>query len=85
MQVNILEAKNRLSELVRAVEAGEEVVLARRGVPVIRMTAIGRESLHPAGSRAAVLALLREPRPAGTQRSTAEIDADVADMKSAWD
>ena len=35
--VNTLEAKNRLSELLRRVEAGEEVVIARNGVPVARL------------------------------------------------
>ncbi len=34
MIVNMHEAKTRLSELVRLVEGGEKVVLARNGVPV---------------------------------------------------
>ena len=38
--VNIGEAKTRLSELVHAAEAGEEVVLARNGHPVARLVAI---------------------------------------------
>ena len=37
MQMNIAEAKARLSELVAAVERGEDVVIARGGVPVARM------------------------------------------------
>lgn len=37
MQVNILEAKNRLSSLIVAAEQGEEVVIARNGVPVARI------------------------------------------------
>lgn len=37
MKVNILEAKNRLSELVRAAAAGEEVVIANRGRAVARL------------------------------------------------
>lgn len=36
-QVNIHEAKTRLSELIAAVEAGEEVVIARAGKPVVRL------------------------------------------------
>ena len=35
--VNTLEAKNRLSELLRRVEAGEEVVIARAGKAVARL------------------------------------------------
>lgn len=37
MQMNIAEAKAKLSELVAAVERGEEVVIARGGVPVARL------------------------------------------------
>jgi len=35
--VNMHEAKTRLSELVRLVEAGEKVVLARNGTPVVEL------------------------------------------------
>ena len=37
MQVNMLEAKNRLSSLIVAAEQGEEVLIARNGVPVARI------------------------------------------------
>jgi prevent-host-death family protein len=40
MQVNMHDAKTRLSELVAAAEAGEEVVIARNGVPAVRVTAV---------------------------------------------
>ena len=36
-RVGIYDARARLSELVEKVEAGEEVVLTRRGQPVVRM------------------------------------------------
>jgi prevent-host-death family protein len=35
--VNMHEAKTRLSELVRLVEEGEKVVLARNGTPVVEL------------------------------------------------
>ena len=40
MQVNILEAKTNLSNLVRMIETGKEesVIIARYGKPVIKMT-----------------------------------------------
>jgi prevent-host-death family protein len=38
MQVNMLEAKSRLSQLVQAALDGEEVILARNGEPVARIT-----------------------------------------------
>lgn len=37
--VNIHEAKTHLSELLAAVESGEEVIIARRGKPVARISA----------------------------------------------
>lgn len=37
MQVNMLEAKNQLSKLVQAAQDGEEVVIAKNGVPVARV------------------------------------------------
>ena len=40
MLVNMLEAKNQLSRLVKAAQAGEEVVIAQRGVPAVRLVPI---------------------------------------------
>lgn len=37
IQINIAEAKAKLSELVARAEAGEDVVLARNGKPVLRL------------------------------------------------
>jgi prevent-host-death family protein len=38
MDVSIAEAKNRLPELIRAVEAGESVIVTRHGKPVAQIT-----------------------------------------------
>jgi prevent-host-death family protein len=35
MQVSVAEAKNKLPELIKAVEDGESVTICRRGVPVV--------------------------------------------------
>lgn len=40
VQMNIAEAKAKLSELVAAAETGEEVVLARSGRPVARIVPV---------------------------------------------
>ena len=40
MKVNMHQAKTRLSELVSAAEAGEDVVIARDGVPAVRLVPI---------------------------------------------
>lgn len=35
MQVSVADAKNKLPELIKAVEAGEPVTICRRGTPVV--------------------------------------------------
>jgi prevent-host-death family protein len=35
MQVNVADAKNKLPELIKAVEDGEAVTICRRGIPVV--------------------------------------------------
>jgi prevent-host-death family protein len=40
MRFDILEAKNRLSELVRAARTGKEVVIAKNGQPMVRLVPI---------------------------------------------
>lgn len=39
-QVNMLEAKNQLSKLVKAAVAGEDVVIASNGVPMVRLVPV---------------------------------------------
>ena len=43
MQCNMLEAKSQLSKLVQAAVEGEDVVIANRGVPVVRLVKIGAQ------------------------------------------
>ncbi len=40
--VNIHEAKTQLSKLIEEVERGEEVTIARAGVPCVKLVAISR-------------------------------------------
>jgi prevent-host-death family protein len=42
MQMNVAEARAKLSQLLAAVDAGEEVVIARDGVPAARLVPIVR-------------------------------------------
>jgi prevent-host-death family protein len=42
MQVNVHEAKTRLSQLLERVERGDEVVIARAGRPVAKLVRIER-------------------------------------------
>jgi len=41
MQCNMLEAKSQLSKLVQAALAGEDVIIANKGVPVVRLVKVG--------------------------------------------
>lgn len=50
MEVNIHEAKTHLSRLLQKVAEGEEVIIARAGVPVARLIAVPRaEETRPLG------------------------------------
>ena len=50
MQVNMLEAKNRLSSLIGAAEQGEEVLIARNGVPVAKIIPYHPMKVNPPGA-----------------------------------
>ena len=56
-RIGIYDARSCLSELVARVEAGEEVILTRRGRPVVRMTKAG--NVTRAGARAAAAKRIR--------------------------
>lgn len=58
MQMNVAEAKAKLSELVAAAERGEEVVIARGGHPVVRLV--------PASAQGVRLGALKGLVPAGS-------------------
>jgi len=38
MKISTAEAKNRLPQLIRALESGEEVIITRHGKPVAQLT-----------------------------------------------
>lgn len=60
--VAVYEAKNHLSELLVAVEAGETVAITRRGRPIAQLVGIERESSEPGQRVADALAALRDLR-----------------------
>jgi prevent-host-death family protein len=82
MQVNILEAKNQLSRLVKAVQAGEVVVIAHRGVPAARLVPI--EPLPPR-ELDPIEWLRANPLPSSMKRTQAEINADLLAEREGWD
>ena len=88
MQVNILEAKNSLSRLLKSVQAGEEVVIANRGEPVARLVPVGKAPVTAtgAGNGQRILDWLeRHPLPAYARRSAEEIDAAIEDERASWE
>ena len=68
MRVNIGDAKAQLSHLIARAEAGEDVILARNGVPAARIVPIN----CPVED---TIALLREERTKRTRVPAAEIRA----------
>ncbi len=73
MQVNILEAKTNLSNLVRMIETGEEetVIIARHGKPVVKITLYQDTPV----SRRVGVAKGRLKTPVDLDRDNAEIEA----------
>lgn len=46
IQMNVAEARAKLSQLLAAVDAGEEVVIAREGVPAARLVPVVRSGVR---------------------------------------
>lgn len=89
MQTNILDAKNRLSQLIKAAQAGEEVVIANRGEPVVRLTPVNRKRAQVGGKRGSpevILAWLKNRHlPGYARRTSKEIEADIREARDSWD
>lgn len=87
MQYNVLEAKNQLSRLIDAAEAGEEVVIARRGKPAVRLQPILENEVDETpGNPAWIAEFFRNYKPDPAWAMTAEeIDAYLAEEDAAWD
>ena len=84
--VSVLEAKNQLSKLIRSVRAGGDIIIANRGEPVARLTAVEPGVAGASrGTAAAILEQARTQRSGQRKRSTREIDSLIADERSAWD
>lgn len=87
----MLDAKTRLSELVKSAQAGEEVVIANRGEPVARLVPVrarARPGKGPADAHSGE-AILRwldgQPLRAPVRRAAEALDAAVAEERGAWD
>ena len=73
--VAVFEAKNRFSELVSAVEHGEEITITRHGSPVARLVAFTAPGQAPFGQRERVAGALQRLRDLG---ASAELGVPLA-------
>lgn len=60
--IPVFEAKNRFSELISAVEHGDQITITRRGVPVARLVAEAVGENDGSGQRQRVAAALERLR-----------------------
>lgn len=60
--VPVFEAKNRFSELIAAVEHGDQVTITRRGVPVARLVAEAADAADGSRQRQRIAAALERLR-----------------------
>ena len=82
MQYNVLEARNQLSKLIDAAANGEEVIIAKRGKPVIKFVVVEEEL--PLGSSERLARFFAENPPVGPWRSREDIEAEIREAKSGW-
>jgi prevent-host-death family protein len=72
VKVNMREAKNQLSRLVKAALEGEDVIIAIHGQPVVRLVPIGRKGRLRGWGK------LRHLAASVDDAFTADVDAEVA-------
>jgi len=72
MKVNMLEAKSQLSRLVKDALAGEDIVIASNGEPMVRLVPVARKG-HLGG-----WGKLKKFRAAIDAAFTPEIDEEIA-------
>ena len=72
MKVNMLQAKNQLSRLVKHALAGEDVVIASNGEPMVRLVPVARQG-HMRG-----WGKLKRFRAAIDTAFTPEVDEQIA-------
>jgi len=87
MQINILDAKNRLSELIQSVLAGEEIVIAKRGNPVVRLVPyVNPDHEQEQHAVTHISTWLREnPLPNHLKRSHDDIEKSIRAQRESWD
>ena len=72
MKVNMLEAKNQLSRLVKDALEGEEVVIASNGEPMVRLVPVAKKGRLRGWGK------LKKFRTAIDAAFTSEVDKEIA-------
>jgi prevent-host-death family protein len=75
IRANVHEAKSQLSKLIERAEAGEEVVIARNGRPVVRLVPLAPGAA--ASTKRQVLGALRDKVWTGSADDLAEADRQL--------
>jgi prevent-host-death family protein len=79
--INILDARNRLSQLIAAAGQGEEVVIAKRGRPIVRIVPVEHD-----GHKASDAALWLTTNHAPSQRRTSrDLDEQITREREGWE
>lgn len=79
-EVSVYEARNNLSKLIKEAQAGNEVTITSRGIPVARLVAPERDA------QLDFVQWLRDHRPPVTShRSVDEIEAAIATEREGWE
>ena len=84
MQINILEAKNRLSQIIQSALAGEEVVIANRGNPVVRLVPVDQKN-EQRESQVFSQWLNDNPLPEHLKATAESIDESVEAQRDSWE
>ena len=63
--IAVYEAKNRFSEMIAAVEHGQEITITRHGMPVARLVAIGSTEPPALAQRQRVASAMQQLRAVG--------------------
>jgi prevent-host-death family protein len=79
---NVLDARNNLSKLVARAQAGEEIVISRRGQPAARLVPMEPERGEMTGREFA--AWLEQNAILRGSRTTEEIDEAVREERATW-
>lgn len=88
MQFNTLEAKNQLSRLIDSALAGEDVVIARRGKPAVRLVPVPAEDEIeevPGNPRWIAQWFKENPINPDWAMTSDEVDAYLREERDSWD